>query len=114
VKHYQRQGRPEGWESTGRLWGKSGDWPADEPMRYDLDMPAYHRYRRLVRSWRVADARKSGDARRIALARRMLSCDDPRLSAVRGVSDWVPESTSAAFVALLASEGAGVRQVHDV
>lgn len=124
VKHYQRQGRPDGWESTGRLWGKSGDWPADVPMRYDLDMPAYHRYRRLVRSWRVAAVRLELDRatdpktrakclRRLSLARRMLSSADPRLSAVRGVSDWVPESTSAAFVALLASEGAGVRQVHD-
>lgn len=113
VKHYQRQGRPAGWDSTGRLWGRAGAWPAETPMRFDLDMPAYHRYRRLVRSWRIADARAAGDPRRIALARRMLACPSPRLSAVRGVSDWVPESTSAAFVALLASEGRSVDQRVD-
>lgn len=111
VKHYQRQGKPSGWESTGRLWGHSSGWPAEEPMRFDLDMPTYHRFRRLVRSWRIADARASGDPRRIALARRMLSCGSPRLSAVRGVSDWVPEGTAAAFVALLAAEGRSVEQV---
>lgn len=110
VKHYQRQGKPPGWESTGRLWGRGGQWPTDEPMRFELDTATFHRYRRLVRSWRIADARASGDARRIALARRMLSCGSERLSAVRGVSDWVPESTSAAFLALLASEGREIRQ----
>lgn len=122
VKHYQRQGRPSGWESTGRLWGKGGEWPADEPMRYDLDMAGYHRYRRLVRSWRIASVRlelaaardekqRQKCSRRLQLARRMLACNQPRLSAVRGISDWVPESTSAAFVALLVSEGHRVDQV---
>lgn len=113
ARHYQRQGHPPGWESTGRLWGYGGQWPTEEPLRYEMDMPAYHRYRRLVRSWRLADARSSGNSRRIALARRMLTCADPRLSAVRGVSDWVPESTAASFVALLASEGRDVRQIFD-
>jgi len=121
VRHYQRQGAPDGWEKTGRLWGYGGQWPADAPMRFDLDMPAYHRYRRLVRSWRVARVRADLEAAqtpnelhaalvRLQLARRMLSCGSVRLSAVRGVSDWVPESTSAAFLALLASEGQHVKE----
>jgi hypothetical protein len=36
VKHYQRQGVPEGWEKSGRLWGHTGDWPTVEPDRVDL------------------------------------------------------------------------------
>lgn len=116
VRHYQRSGKPAGWEKTGRLWGHGGDWPAEPPMRFDMEAAAYHRYRRLVRAWRVANARAdTGNPRRssrIGYARRMLACSDRRLSAVRGVSDWVPESVSLAFVALLASEGYRVDQVE--
>jgi hypothetical protein len=110
VRHYQRNGRPEGWETTGRLWGKGGAWPIDDPMTFDLDNRAYWRLRRLVRSWRVADARASGEWHRVALARRMLACNDPRLSSVRGVSDWVPESVMVDLVALVTSEGHHVAQ----
>nr|CRY96021.1 hypothetical protein [uncultured prokaryote] len=114
VKHYQRQGSPPGWEKTGRLWGKSGPWPIDDPERYVLDWPAYWRYRRLVRAWRCADARaeKNVDTRRrrVPLARRMLSCSQPRLSRVRGVSEWVPEDVHNAFLVLLHEEGHEVIQ----
>lgn len=109
VKHYQRQGSPPGWEKTGRLWGKTGEWPTNDPERYVVDWPAYWRYRRLVRAWRVADARAERDVdtrrRRVPLARRMLSCPQPRLSRVRGVSEWVPEDVSNAFLVLLHEEG---------
>jgi hypothetical protein len=105
VKHYQRMGAPVGWERTGRLWGHTGEWPADEPMRFDMSREAYWRLRRLVRSWRVADARQSGDRSRIVYARRMLQSSDPKLSAVRGVSDWVPEHVAVEFVSLLVSQG---------
>lgn len=110
VRHYQRQGKPAGWETTGRLWGKGGSWPVQQPLTFDLEMPAYWRLRRLVRAWRVADARASGDPRRIALARRMLACPDRKLSAVRGVSDWVPEAVMVDLVSLVASEGHDVAQ----
>lgn len=110
VKHYQRSGHPEGWDRTGRLWGHAGAWPVDAPMRFDMSMAAYHRFRRLVRAWRVADARASGSASRIAYARRMLKCPEPRLSAVRGVSDWLPEDVSLQLVALLELEGHEITQ----
>lgn len=109
VKHYQRQGSPAGWEKTGRLWGRTGEWPTDDPESYVVDWPAYWRYRRLVRAWRVADARAEKNLevrrRRLPLARRMLSCPQPRLSRVRGVSEWVPEDVSNAFLVLLHEEG---------
>ena len=121
VKHYQRNGHPEGWEKTGRLWGKGGEWPEDVPMRFDLTTPAYHRYRRLVRSWRVADARAelasartpelaAKARRRVTYSRRMLACNEPRLSAVRGVSDWLPEDVSLSLLALLEADGFDVIQ----
>lgn len=126
VRHYQRNGHPEGWESTGRLWGHIGAWPTSVPMRFDVPRGAYHRYRRLVRSWRLADARGAllalqarSDAdpkalraarRRVVAARGALRCADPRLSAVRGVSDWVPEHVAIALVSLLADEGWDVVQ----
>lgn len=115
--HYQRQGKPAGWEKTGRLWGHIGSWPVDEPMRFDVPQAAYFRFRRLVRSWRLADARAESDpvtrARRIRSARRMLRCNDRQLSEVRGISEWVDQEKLIGFLALLASEGYAVRQLAD-
>ena len=105
VRHYQRQGMPPGWEKTGRLWGKGGAWPEIAPVRLQMSQPAFHRYRRLVRSWRVADARASGDPRRISAARRMLASSDPKLSAVRGVSEWTAQPIILDLIGLLADEG---------
>ena len=125
VAHYQRQGKPDGWEKTGRLWGHVGDWPTIAPMRFDMSSAAYYRYRRLVRAWRLADARTAlarqiahpawnaddqaekllTARRRIVSSRTMLAASDPKLSAVRGVSEWAPEAVSAAFLALLVDDG---------
>lgn len=110
VKHYQRQGIPEGWEKSGRLWGYSGEWPRSEPTTWDISTRAFWRYRRLVRSWTIANARASGDPRRIAYARRMLKCGEHRRSAVRGVSGWIPEAVTHELIARLAWEGYDVRE----
>jgi len=110
VRHYQRMGSPVGWEKTGRLWGHGGTWPEEEPLQFVLARSTGHRYRRLVRAWTVADARRSGDPKRIKWARRMLACNDPKLSPVRGVSGWVPESVSLSFIVLLIDQGEGVIQ----
>lgn len=110
VRHYQRMGSPAGWEKTGRLWGYGGAWPVVEPMQFVLARSTGHRYRRLVRAWTIADARTSGDPKRIKWARRMLTCTDPKLSPVRGVSGWIPEAVSLAFIALLIDQGEGVIQ----
>lgn len=130
VAHYQRQGKPEGWDSTGRLWGHGGSWPVGEPMRFDLDRAGGYRLRRLARSWRVADARAayrrqlehpasdpvvqaqrlSAARRRIRSARRMLRCSDPQLSAVRGVSEWIPEDVALSMLWHLVGLGYGVAE----
>lgn len=112
VKHYQRSSEniPEGWlKQTGRMWGKSGDWPCREAVRLDLQGThgdgGFFAYRRLVRSWRLADARSSCDAFRIRSARSMLACNDRSQSSVRGVSEWVPEAVTMAMVGNLAERG---------
>lgn len=115
VRHYQRSSIPQSWTKTGRLWGHAGEWPTDEPMRFDIDRAGWYRYRRLLRAWRIADARKDPNpktrAQRLRHARRMLSCADPKLSAVRGVSEWTPEPLQVALLDLLARDGHLVQQV---
>lgn len=92
VKHYQRMGKPEGWEKTGRLWGKIGDWPVELPIRAELTSSQGFRFRRLVRSYLISQARTSGDWKRVSYLRRILKNNDRVISQVRGLSDWVPES----------------------
>jgi hypothetical protein len=113
VAHYQRQGKPAGWESTGRLWGKGGVWPVVEPVHGVMDDPTFRRLRRMIRAYTVAQARAdllasapgstahAAARRRLSWARHMLRCNDPGLSAVRGLSGWVPGAvvTSMALAA---------------
>lgn len=111
AKHYQRSSAnlPEAWQKkTGRMWGHWGDWPAREAIRLELELDGFHALRRLVRAWRLADARASGDVYRIRSARSMLTSNSPTQSAVRGVSEWVPEAIQDAFLANLATRGFSV------
>jgi hypothetical protein len=97
--HYQRnpENIPKAWRGkTGRMWGRIGEWPIREPIRLEIDGKGSHTLRRWVRSWRKADARAEPHPgtrrRRIVSARRMLRCNDRGLSAVRGISEWIPPS----------------------
>jgi len=108
LNHYQRSPEkvPKEWQGkTGRMWGKVGEWPADDALRLDVPLRTYHRFRRMVRNWRAANARaalrsakgrkaRRQARRRITSARTMLSCPDPKLSAVRGVSEWIDQDTA--------------------
>nr|CRY97551.1 hypothetical protein [uncultured prokaryote] len=112
VKHYQRsaENMPEGWQrKTGRVWGHVGDWPLREAVRLDLQDQhgdgGWFAYRRMVRGWRLADARAGGDRYRIRSARSMLTCSDQAVSRVRGLTDWVPEGVTLAMAANLAGRG---------
>lgn len=108
VKHYQRSSEnlPEAWQKkTGRMWGYWGDWPIQPAMRFDLDNPGFHAFRRLVRAWRRADARASGDRFRIRAARRMLDCSEPKLSAVRGISEWIPQDVQERLLTNIVARG---------
>lgn len=127
VAHYQRDSAnmPTGWRKTGRMWGNTGDWPTEEPLKHVISWREYWKLRRLSRKWRQAQARQRlkekharalrevnrklpggetdvglslgalrpllrGELIAIRAARRMLRCNDPKLSPVRGISDWVP------------------------
>lgn len=102
VARYQRQGKPAGWQSTGRLWGHGGAWPTVPPIHGVVDDPTFRRIRRTVRAYVVAESRAAllaaqpgtkghnDSRRRLTWARRMLRCNDPGLSAVRGFSGCVP------------------------
>lgn len=112
VRHYQRSGdnMPASWqEKTGRVWGKVGHWPTAEKRRINLQDQhgdgGWFAYRRMVRSWRVADARATGDRRRLLGARGMLRESDQAISRVRGVMEWIPETVQMAMLANLAGRG---------
>jgi hypothetical protein len=94
VRHYQRANVPEAWrEGTGRLWGTSGEWPVRSEV-LNVDRHTYWRFRRSLRSWLLADARKRGDHRRVSWLRRMLADPERARSAVRAVGEFCPEAVS--------------------
>jgi hypothetical protein len=107
VTHYQRniENMPAGWNKTGRVWGYVGDWPVDEPVKLHLTTEGYWRFRRLVRNWRVVNARTDGDIKRIKYARIMLRDNERERSAVRGLSEWIPEDLALQMMDYLAASG---------
>ena len=115
VAHYQRSkdGIPEAWqERTGRVWGHVGEWPLQEPVELSLEGSEGDRgwfvFRRLVRSWRIADARQYRNRHRIAHARRLLRA--PRsIAEVRGVSEWIPRELARSMLEHVAALGYAVR-----
>lgn len=107
ARHYQRQGMPSGWESSGRLWGKGGDWPIIPPIAGNLDREQFFKLRRLARAHSIAEQRSNAlkyeaagnlKAARsawksVAFLRRSLKNPDPNLSSVRGISHWGDQTT---------------------
>jgi hypothetical protein len=78
VKHSQRVGMPAGWPTSGRLWGKWGEWPTDE-VPILVDSRTYVELRRLLRAWRHADAKRALRAAEASL--RAAHTDDWRRTA---------------------------------
>ena len=106
--HYQRAigSHPVGWQKTGRMWGHLGDFPVSEPLGLSLDNPGWFQFRRIVRRWRIANARQGKDpARRIRSARRMLKCSEFHLSRVRGVSEWITLDLGMSILHFLSISG---------
>ena len=94
VRHYQRANVPEGWqEGTGRLWGTSGQWPIREQLA-EVDMRTFWRFRRLMRSWQLAEARQAEDYRRVSWVRRSLADPEPRRCACRAIGQFIPDTLS--------------------
>ena len=138
VSHYQRNpdNIPPAWQKkTGRVWGKTGDWPITEPVQFQMDDKAFFQYRRLLKRWRIADSRSTACEavelacrrspllrqlpfpvqaraarayRRLVSARRMLKSSDIRLSSVRGASEWVPDEMQLLALDWLRAQGCDV------
>lgn len=91
MHHYQRspENIPKNWEKTPRMWGYTGQWELIEPERVLLHDKTYFTLRRLLRNWRIADARKTHNQKRISKARKMLKHNDKELSKLRGISEWI-------------------------
>jgi hypothetical protein len=118
VRHYQRspENIPAHWKgTTGRMWGKRGDWPVSEPLKIELDDwrgdGGWYAFRRLVRSYGVAQARSKGDCSAQVYARSMLKSHRRDLAEVRGISSWVPRSIVELLMENLDDRGFAVRSV---
>ena len=126
--HYQRSsaGIPSGWIKTGRVWGHCGDWITDEAVQIDASPEFYFAMRRIVRKWRLSDARAAlkdspvtvlrdgwmclnpnwlSAKKRISSARRMLKNNDFKKSQVRGVSEWIDSENTLLIAEFLISQG---------
>lgn len=122
VNHYQRQGKPDGWEKTGRLWGHTGAWPMEDFAEGQVSHAEFYRFRRLVRSWRIANAREHMRAapaglqgehqrraarRQLVQARTMLQHPERDICRVRGVSEWIPQDLGLALLLVAVGDGEG-------
>jgi hypothetical protein len=108
IHHYQRQGHPEGWSKTGRLWGTVGAWPTVEPIEIDgLSNAEFYRIRRMMRAWAMADAKSAGDRRRMMYLARSRRTSDKQKSRYLGAADWVPETVMLRLVDYLERENVG-------
>lgn len=84
VGHYQRQGAPDGWEKTGRLWGKSGQWPmSDSIVAPDLPREVYYQLRRDLLALSVSQARPQSRGRMRRTYKHVR-----RVSSVKAFTDW--------------------------
>lgn len=116
VKHYQRskEGMPEEWkERTGRVWGHVGEWPTQKPVEISMEGRegdgGWYVFRRLVKRWRLADARAAGDWKRLAYGRRILKLPRAR-SETRPMSEWISKSQTRLMLEHLAGMGYVVKQ----
>ena len=110
VRHYQRANVPEAWQKgTGRLWGAVGEWPTREEV-IEVSTASYHRFRRLLRGWLIAQARvaarkskdpkkKDAELRRAAWLRGLLRDPDRARSTVRAVGEFCPELVARRLLA---------------
>lgn len=89
VVHYQREGAPEGWEKTGRLWGQGGDWPVEEAQELQLGDTQYLEFRRAVWDWMLQDMLDRGVPTEFVVqtAERW---ENPEHGHAQGISGWIP------------------------
>lgn len=99
VSHYQRSTPVEGWETTGRLWGHTANWPTPPPLEYELSEAEFFRFRRLA----VAVTRSRMRARGMSTTRVLrvgsqLRNPDPKISRRAGIGYWMDRDLADALV----------------
>lgn len=93
VAHYQRQGIPEGWEKSGRLWGYGGAWPIAEPDRVELTAEEFRDF--ALQHWRYQVVRMQVEGAPVESIERMLDRDPRTGGTYDGLSGWIPEEHTA-------------------
>lgn len=107
VNHYQRspENIPKSWQQkTGRMWGKIGEWSTIPFAEVYLSDAAFFMLRRIIKRWRIADARDSKNKHRIKSAKKLLQCPE-NLGRVIGLSEWLPEQNLIQTLYFLKSQG---------
>lgn len=108
VEHYQRQGMPDGWEKSGRLWGKGGEWPVEESEDWDIDDATFAQYRRMVRRYQRSRLVAVGAFRASRMVGRRHG--DRESGRMMGVSGWL--SGESSYRLLMLASNQAVRTVH--
>lgn len=99
VTHYQRSSIPQGWEKTGRLWGKSGNWPTPESLIYELTEAEFHRFRRLAVALARARLRAHGlTSTKLQRVGSQMRTPDELASRRAGVGYWLDRDATDALV----------------
>lgn len=89
VTHYQHLGAPEGWESTGKLWGKGGDWPEEDIQELEMSTAQFVHFRNSVWAWMLSDMERRGvDPEFVERTRQRW--DNPEHGNHHGISGWIP------------------------
>lgn len=104
ARHYQRNGAPEGWQKTGRMWGHGGDWPISDPMVSDIDDAFFYRLRRLVRQYDAQHYLRHNANPKQAVYKaiqRGPAPNDVKRSSVAGGAWWLDSDTLCAFLDIL-------------
>ena len=98
AQNYQRAPEliPPGWKGkTGRMWGRSGEWPTIARKEVEVPWRVFWQFRRLETRYQAAKARRQGDRRRVRYFRQYRARMDQEYSYSGPLPrDWIPEEDS--------------------
>lgn len=105
--HYQRDGFPESWEQTGRMWGRGGDWNSENLDREGITVDFENKsqlaqLRRNIRGYSVALAKKTKNEelrkKDIYYTKRMLRTSAQTIGEIRPLTSWLPQAVALQMV----------------
>lgn len=96
VTHYQHLGKPEGWSTTGKLWGKGGDWPSESVQELELGVEQFLYFRRRVWDWMLQDMVDRGVDEDFIL-KTAERWENPEHGNHHGISGWIPAQVAYGF-----------------